>query len=352
MMRGLISFHPVEPGFFHEVVQPLVAGDKIDPEPFLQRAMEMRVGSWAARRYVHTMELLLEQSVPPPPPTGGTLWEKMRSRMEVFDFKADPLSTRVKHAVVRDLHLLGRPYLIADASPEQVGEVVAAFTTAGTAARVDQLVDDQLDLMSPKLGGQIQPESDSEMPPDMGYRAELMETLKEIHDLSGAARKGEVWTAHDGRREPASTLLPSRLPWQAIWLHSRIHPFWMGLDVDGLETICKATGIPSPEELVPAVSLFGDACDEFPKIRDELHHEITSSQSVGGYVPPEGAPSLVAFLKKNGASIIQAATRQGEGTRCTVLLRKIRECATYASCHGLGYMEASGIEPIGPTLTD
>jgi len=351
-MRGLISFHPVEPDFFHEVVQPLVAGQKIDPEPYLARAMKMRIASWAARRYVHSMDLLLEMSVPPPPPTGGTLWEKVRSRMEVFDFKADPLATRVKHAVVRDLHLLGRPYLIADASPEKVGEVVDAFCRADSAAVVDQLVDDQLERMNPKLGGRIQPESDSEVPPDMGYRAELMETLKEIHDLSSAARKGEVWTTHDGSREPASTLLPARLPWQAMWLHSRIHPFWMGQDVDGLETICKATGIASPDDLVPAVSLFGDACDDFPKLRDELHHEITADRSIGGYVPPEGTGRLVEFLKQNGARIIQAATRQGEGTRCTVLLRKIRECATYASRQGLGYLEASGIEPIGPTLTD
>ena len=54
-----------------------------------------------------------------------------------------------------------------------------------------------------------------------------------------------------------------------------------------------------------------------------MHHEITADRSIGGYVPPEGTGRLVAFLKQHGARIIQAATRQGEGTRCTVLLRKM-----------------------------
>jgi hypothetical protein len=33
-MKGVISFHPVDVGFFDDVIVPLVAGKKIDPDPF------------------------------------------------------------------------------------------------------------------------------------------------------------------------------------------------------------------------------------------------------------------------------------------------------------------------------
>ena len=140
-MSGLISFHPVEPAFFDEVVQPLVSGSKIDPEPYLLRALQHRVGSWATRRYIRTLDILLDQSTPPPPPTSGSRWEKLRARLEIFDFTADPLATLVKKAIKRDLHLLGRPFLIADGAPRVVAEVVDRYRQAETAGVVEQLVE-------------------------------------------------------------------------------------------------------------------------------------------------------------------------------------------------------------------
>ncbi|TDI45725.1 MAG: hypothetical protein E2P00_03105 [Acidobacteria bacterium] len=349
-MRGLISFHPVEPAFFMEVVQPLVSGGKIDPEPYLLRALRHRVGAWSTRRYIRTLDLLLEESTPPPPPTTGSRWEKLRARLEVFDFRADPLATLVKKAIHRDLHLLGRPFLISDGSPRVVADVVERYREANSAGVVDQLVEDQLGQMSPALAGKIQPDADSEMESDGCYRAELMDALREVHDLAQAARKGETWNMGSKGPEPAATYLPGYLPWRAAWLHSRIRPFWMAENVDGLETISRAAGVTAPDCLVPAWVLFGDACDEFPKLREELHHELTGSRGIGGYVSPEDVPELVSFLKAHGGQIIQAATRAGEGPRCSVLMRKIRECATYAEKNGLGYLEALGIEPLGPDL--
>jgi len=348
-MRGLTSFHPVEPAFFLEVVQPLVSGSKIDPEPYLLRALQHRVGAWSTRQYIRTLDILLEESTPPPPPTTGSRWEKLRARLEVFDFRANPLATLVKKAIHRDLHLLGRPFLIADGSPRAVAEVVQRYREAETAGVIEQLVEDQLGQMSPALAGKIQPDADSEMPPDGAYRTGLMEALREIHDLAQAARKGEFWNEGGANgRQPAVNFLPTYLPWRAAWLHSRMLPFWMAENVDGLETICRAAGVTTPDCLVPAWVLFGDACDEFPKVRQELHHELTSSRGTGGYVSPEDVPELVTFLKAHGGQIIQAATREGEGPRCSVLLRKMRECATYAEKSGLGYLEAQGIEPLGP----
>jgi hypothetical protein len=291
--------------------------------------------------------MLLDQSTPPPPPATGSHWEKLRARLEVFDFRADPLATLVKKAIHRDLHLLGRPFLIADGAPRAVAEVVDRYREAETAGVVEQLVEDQLGQMSPALAGKIQPDAESEMMSAGAYRAMLMDVLREVHTLAQAARNGEMVNTGDAGREPAASYFPFYLPWRAAWLHSRILPFWMAENVDGLETICRSAGVTAPDYLVPAWVLFGDACDEFPKLRDELHHELASSRGIGGYVSPEDVSKLVVFLKTFGGQIVQAATREGEGARCSVLLRKIRECATYAEKNGLGYLEAQGIEPLG-----
>jgi hypothetical protein len=351
-MKGLISFHPADPAFFRGLVQPLCAGEPIDQEPFLARALGLRMGAWTSRRYVVTLERLLGMSTPPPPPSQGSLWEKLRARLEVFDFKADPLATLVRKTIEPELHLHGRPFLIADGSPEAVAEAVDAYREAGSAGVADSLATRELRRIHPELAEQVGPDPECEPPPELTYRAELSEACKEIRELSHAAREGATWDAGAGERRPAAGFLAEWLPWRAAWLHSRAMPFWQARDVDGLETICRAAGVTPPESLVPALALFGDLVDEFPKLADSLHHELESSRDVGGYVAPEHVPALVEFLKARGARIIQVAARHGEGPRCQRLLRKIRECASYAERHGLGYLEAAGIAPVGPTVED
>ena len=83
----------------------------------------------------------------------------------------------------------------------------------------------------------------------------------------------------------------------------------------------------------------------FPALKDSLGLELKRSRDVGAFVGPSEVPDLIQFLADNGAKIITAATRGGEGAMATALLRKIKECAVYAHRHGFGYLEASGILP-------
>src|SRR4029079_12727729 len=57
-MKGLVSFHPVDLAFFDELIAPLAAGRKVNPESFLQRAPRLRQTAWIARRYVIALEQL------------------------------------------------------------------------------------------------------------------------------------------------------------------------------------------------------------------------------------------------------------------------------------------------------
>jgi len=351
-MRGTISFHPVDVRFFDEVIAPLVGGGKIDPQEFIADCLRHRVSSWSARRYVLALELLAEESEPPPPPEDGSFWLKLRARMERFDFKADPLARLAAEIVSHDLHLRGRPFLISDGSLEAVCDVVDSYCEADNAAQVEALALEQLGKIHPDLAEHVRPDAGGDPTPDLAYRSELTQALKEIHDLARAARRGENWTISDGDRQPAVRLLPAELPWRTVHLHSRTRPFWIADDVDGLENVCRAAGVPAPDFLVPALRLFGDACDEFPKLQDELGCELKSAREVGGFVAPDEVPDLLDWMKENGARVIQAASRHGEGESCSLLLKKVRECATYAQRHGLGYLEASGIEPVEPDIED
>ncbi|HKB14924.1 MAG TPA: hypothetical protein VKF62_02615, partial [Planctomycetota bacterium] len=60
---------------------------------------------------------------------------------------------------------------------------------------------------------------------------------------------------------------------------------------------------------------------------------------------PADVPGVLEFLNAQGGRIIAAAAQLGEGPACGSLLRKIKECMTYAAKHKLGYLEGSGILP-------
>ena len=113
-MKGGISFHPLDPDFFDSTIEPLVMGEKIDPGAFVSAALRNLVSSWEAAHYKQSLDFLLEQLEPPPPPEDGTLWDKVRTRLERFDHKPSALVRNVGAKIEPELHLDGRPYLITE----------------------------------------------------------------------------------------------------------------------------------------------------------------------------------------------------------------------------------------------
>lgn len=346
-MQGIVSFHPVDFKFFDKIVQPLVAGEKANPEQFLEMARRVYVGAWESLSYKLGLEAQFELLKPPPPPAEGTVWQKVRARLEVFDFKPDPVAKRVAETVEPDLHLHGRPFLITEGSPDRVAALADEYLNADGEEAVRALVLEQLVRLDPMLGGKIEPLEPGHQTADMAYRRELLTRLKALYDLPLAARQGGTWGPARGERIPAEQALPRELPWRAVFLHSRAVPFWIGRDVDGLDSICRAADVPPPTCLAPAWRLFGRACEEFPTLNESLKIEMKRNRDVGAFVASEEIPELLAFLSAEGSRIIQAASRHGEGPTCATLLRKIRECARYAEQRGMGYLEACGILPVG-----
>jgi len=344
-VRGTFSFHPLRLEFFDDTIQPLLAGRKINPEEFLDAALRVRTRSASARRWVWAIEEVLATSEPPRPERGAGILRNIRTHLERFDYRADETTLRVLKAIDPDLHLHGRPFFVTEGSAGRVAKRVDEFLSAPDVGAAESLAIEQLVHLDAELAKTIEPVEGPDLSPDMAYRSDLLSSLKDLYDIAHAARRGENWGRADVPRRPAREVLLNELPHRALLLHSRAVPFWVARDVDGLETVCRAAGVPPPDFIVPPRRLFAEACEEFSELKEALHVEVSGPRDVGAFVAAGDIPELVEFLNRNGTRIIQVETRHDEGPACTTLLRKIRECAAYADRNGLGYLEASGILP-------
>jgi hypothetical protein len=331
--------------FFDDTIQPLVAGRKINPEEFLDAGLRVRARSATARRWAWAIEEALAVSEPPRPERGAGWLKNIRAHLERFDHREDETTKKLRAAIEPDLHLHGRPFFITEGSAGRVAERIDDYLSAPDTGGAEAVAIEQMVHLDLELAKKIGPVEGPDLSPDMSYRSELLGSMKDLYDIANAARRGESWGRADGPRRPAREILLNELPHNALLLHSRAVPFWIARNVDGLETVCRAAGVPPPEFMVPPRRLFAETCEEFPELKDALGVEVQKPRDVGAFVAAGDILELVEFLNRNGTRIIQVATRHDEGQACTTLLRKIRECAAYAERHGLGYLEASGILP-------
>jgi hypothetical protein len=346
-MRGVVSFHPIDLDFFDRVIGPLTVGDKVNPETFLETAIRVRKTDWYVKRFRRALETLLTLLEPPPAPTDGTMWDKIRSRLERFDFKPDPTAKMIDGKIDPDLHLFGRPFLVCEVSADRVATIVDEYVLADGDSSREALVLEQLLRVAPKLGSSLEPAEIREPSSDMSYRNELLNTLKSLFGMARPSGDDGPSAGPGDSLMKVARMPPAELPWKAVHLHSRFVPFWIGREVDGLETVCQSAGVEPPACLAPAWRLFSPAIDGLPELRDQLTTELRSERDVGAFVSADDVPELLAFLNAEGSRIIQIATRHGVGPTCATLLRKIRECAHFAQRHGMGYLEACGIMPLG-----
>jgi hypothetical protein len=324
----------------------LTLGQKVNPEPFLAAAVRARATDWYGKRYKRALESLLTLLEPPPPPSEGSMWDKVRSRLERFDYKPDPTAKMIAEKIDPDLHLYGRPFLICEASADRVSTIVEEYQAADGDSAREALVLEQLLRVTPNLGSALEPALVREPTSDISYRNDLLASLKSIYGMARPSQGGSNEAADSGSLTRSAETAPQELPWKAVHLHSRAVPFWIGRDVDGLETVCQSADVEPPSFLAPAWRLFAPTIEVFPELRDALTTELHREKDLGAFVSAEDVPELLAFLNSRGARIIQVATQHGVGPTCTTLLRKIRECAHYAQRRGMGYLEACGILPL------
>jgi hypothetical protein len=344
-MKGFVSFHPIDLAFFDELIAPLVAGRKVNPEEFLKRAPRIRQNGWVARRFAVAIDQLAEGAEAPKTDPAASPWKRLRANLERIDYRPDEMARRAARVFEPDLHLEGRPFFISEGSTERVAAAVDAYVAAESDAAAEKIAREQVARLDADLARAIEPADIGELPSELGYRSDLLGLFTKIHDLGRLAREGRGWVDADAPPRPAAEALPDELPWRALSMHARVTPFWIAREVDGLETICRAAGVRAPDCLSPAWRVFAESCEAFPALKEALGLELKGPRDVGAFVAPGEVADLLSFLADHGARIIGAATRAGEGAMATALLRKIKECAAYAQRHRFGYLEASGILP-------
>jgi hypothetical protein len=345
-MRGIVSFHPLNLELFDRFIAPLVAGSKINPEEYLQTAIRMRENAHRAGMFIHGIEHRLENAGPPTAEKSAPVWMKLKTKLDALEHRMDELSALLTSHLDPELHLDGRPFFITEGSAVKVADIVDDYMAARSESEADGLVREQLIRLDRRLVDAVEPVEIGRPTGSLQFRQDLLGDMKQLYDLVRTARAGGDWKGADtARRRPAREILEADLAFQALQIHSRAVPFWYGRDVDGLETVCRAAGVPPPDCLVPAWRILGEACAEFPGMKEYLKPELLSRRAVGAYVAPENITDLLDFLSTAGSAIIRAAARHDAGPTCTLLLRKIKECATYAERHRFGYLEAAGIVP-------
>jgi hypothetical protein len=345
-MKGYVSFHPIDLSFFDELIAPLVAGRKVNPDDFLRRAVLLRRNGWVARGFAVAVEQFAAAAEPPKSDPGASPWQRLRANLEKMDYRPDALATKAALGFDPELHLDGRPFFITEGSAERVAATVDAYVAAESDVAAAKIARDQVARIDADLAREIGPAEIPEPSSDLGYRSDLLRLLTKIHELARLAREGRTFAGDDDSAPRAATeALPDELPWRAVAMHARGTPFWIARDVDGLETICRAAGVRAPDCLSPAWRVFAEACEAFPPLKDSLGLELRRPNDVGAFVSPSEIGELLSFLSDHGARIIQAAAKGGEGAMATALLRKMKECAIFAQKKGWGYLEASGILP-------
>jgi hypothetical protein len=344
-MKGYVSFHPVDLAFFDELIAPLVAGRKVNPDEFLHRSVRLRRTGWVARGFAIAVEQFAAAAEPPSADPAASPWRRLRTNLEKIDYRPDALARKAAQGFDPELHLDGRPFFIAEGGAERVATAVDAYVAAESEAAAEKLARDQIGRIDADLAREIGPAEIPDLSSDLGYRSDLLRLLTKIHDLARSAREGRTFSDDNAVPRPAAEALPEELPWRAVAMHSRGTPFWIARDVDGLETICRAAGVRAPDCLSPAWRVYAEACESFPQLKESLGLELRRPRDVGAYVSPGEIDQLLHFLADHGARIITAATRVGEGEMATSLLRKMKECSVYAHRRGWGYLEASGILP-------
>lgn len=343
-MRGVVSFHPFDVELFEVLLDPLIEGKKVNPETYLEVCFRKRVADWRTTGYKTTIQLMLREVEPPELPTEGSMWNKVRARLERMEYKPDAVVQTLSDRIEPELHLRGRPFFITEGSPDRVGRFCDDYLSARDVNTIDGLVLEQLLKLDRTLGREIEAEVLGDPPAATTVHADLLQRLRELYELAGAARKGANWGNVGMTQRPALEILNEELPWRCIEIHAEAVPFWIAEDVDGLEGLCHASDMTPPPCLISARPIFTRFGDTFPALLDGIRSDLTEAKRLGGYVPAADVPELLRFLTESGARIIQAAARHGVGKTCTNLLKKIRECASFAEQHGTAYLEASGLD--------
>jgi hypothetical protein len=282
------------------------------------------------------------------------MWDKIKTNLARFDHRPPSSSAAPRWRSTRPLHWEGRPFFVSDGALDRIADIVEAYREAPSETEAGMLAQQQLAKLDPSwarrsTGRRAVDRQRSPVPPGPARTAQAAPR----HRPRRARRRGVAIARR--RQPPAVEVLCDELPWRAVHLHSRVVPV---LERAATSMAWRRSAAPPtsrrPTPLVPAWRLFADSCEQTPALKDRLPSRAgLAARRRGLRSHRRPCPTLLVVpraIAAHGSS--PRAARAGEGPAAGALLRKIKECATYAAKEGFGYLEASGIEPPGASSND
>ena len=142
------------------------------------------------------------------------MWDKLRTRLERFDYRPDPAGVLAAQKLDPDLHLHGRPFFITEGSADRVAKTIDDYCSAADTDAAELLVREQLAKLDEELNRRVSPDEADNSPPELVVRREILNDLKGIFDLGRAAathsntdvrsrQRGSIVDAVTNHRDPA-----------------------------------------------------------------------------------------------------------------------------------------------------
>ncbi|RBM21931.1 hypothetical protein [Streptomyces sp. PT12] len=304
------SFHPVDLRLVEDRLLPYIAGHGDDDaiDDLIARAVGIR----------------------------GTRFRAKQWALGALEAKDD--------AIESDVHVWGRPFLVAGDDPEQVADAVQRYL-ATPAEGVDALAREMLARIDPALPARVTPdESRGALPGEEELGRSLSWRIRVVRALAVGLREGReaVPDPDTPSQQHEVDMLGREVAFTVLDFASKLTPGWMSRGLTWPTHLLAEAHLPRGAFIRPA-ALHRPLREEFPDLEWLEEETIIHNDMVGGYVPPEAVPATRTHLTTHRDALIAPAASDGWEEYCALNLTKIDEALTLAARLGFGFCEATEI---------
>jgi hypothetical protein len=307
-----VSFHPVPIALIHERILPYVQG-RGSIDDLIDRASEIAAVRFRANAWGLGLVELDE-----------------KARPERFD---------------TDLHVWGRPFFVADESPEDVSKTIDRYL-ASKSGDVDAIACEAIGKLtagSKKGGIDVVPSSEGVLPDLKDRRQGIRWKIDLFRDAFKARKEGRPVKTPDGDEHDPSGLFESDFPLAVMELAASIQPGWMARGYVWPTCLIAEADLEIPDYVTNARAIFSPILRDVPNLGAHLEDTIHQNYTLGGYVPADDVPQFRRFMESNLDALAAPSAEDDWEDACRLALRKIIEALYDAERRKMGFVEASEI---------
>jgi hypothetical protein len=323
-----VSYHPIDLKFVDEVVAPYIAGKK-SLDLAITRACTRELCRYRAKAWaLGVFDAMMKRSQRPKKKTKG----KKSDAESSFD---------------SNLHVWGRPFLIAADTPEEVSSAIDRYLAAKTNAQVDKIAKEMVTRIDGTL--KVTPNMENGPAKKKELPSVVLRDLDVLPDVFAAARKGaKAMKLPSGDDADPAEILASSAPLLVLCFASRFRPGWMDRGHVWPTHLMHEAKLPAEKFFEPPAQLLGTLLDELPKatkkkVRAGLYPSIVQNYMVGGLVRAERVPALRKLLRDKRDKLLAKPKQEQWEDECKVSLQKLDEALADAERRGLAFVEATEV---------